>query len=91
VDKDKRLEMLKRESDGVSSMLDSDRPNIMLHGALKAIGAMEEGGDKSLSLKFHKKITVLVARLSFWTPDDIEAALEEGRKMERTTSELANK
>lgn len=73
---------------GTGRMMESDSPDNLLTGALRAIGSLEASGDTGLGLKLAKGATVFVARTRLWQPQDIEAALAEGRKIEEQKQKL---
>jgi hypothetical protein len=72
---------------GTLNLADSDRPENFLLAGLRMIGALEERGETGLGFKIAKKLTVLLARSRFWTPEQINEALAEGKRIEQLNTE----
>lgn len=66
------------------NLMNSDRPNNQVHGLLRDLGAYDQTHKKKgLRFRIILFLAKILARLYGWTTEDIEEALEEGRKHER--------
>lgn len=83
----KRLgEALKK---GTLNLADSKEPENTVLAGLRMIGCIEEReGNHGLDIGFMiiKTFTTLLARSRMWTPEQIQEAINEGRRIERMTS-----
>lgn len=73
--------------EGTIRLSESDRPENVILSALRMIWGLEERGDSGLMFRVIKWSTVSLARLRFWTPDQISTAIQEGRKIEKLANE----
>lgn len=70
------------------TLLESDRPGNAIYGALRAAGMLEEADDGNLLIRIVVKTGGSAARFvakhtQFWTEEEIQEAIEEGRQHER--------
>lgn len=87
-EQDKRRYIKIREK-GIKGMMESERPQVAMEGALQAIGALEETEGLGVRLCFIKAVTVFVAKFSLnWTEEDIEESIELGRQHARMQEEF---
>lgn len=85
LDKQKILgEALQR---GTLSLADSEQPENAVLAALRMIGGIEERGEgNGVVFKVMKKFTTLLARSRMWTPEQVQEAIDEGKRIERMAS-----
>ena len=85
-DVDKKVALGKALEGGMISMLDSDRPQNRLLGALRAVGSFEEcGQDKDIRGQIIRRVTILAAKANGWTQEQIDETIEEGKTIRRLT------
>jgi len=70
---------------GTESLTESDRPENVILGVLRMVGTIEERGDGDdfFMKRVAKPGIIAIAKLRFWTEEQINEAIEEGRQIAR--------
>ena len=69
---------------GTLSLADSEQPENAVLAGLRMIGSIDERGDGvGLRFRIAKKFTTLLALSRMWTPEQVQDAINEGKRIEK--------